>query len=274
MSERTPRSTGIRVVARGVATSVLDGGRTGLAHLGRSRSGAVDLDALHTANRLVGNPVDAPALETSGGLVIRPLQAILVAVTGSQADLEVRDGPSVGWGVPTALPAGCTMRIGRLRGGARVYLAVRGALSEATRDDGDWLGLDMVEPAGEPSVAPAVPRALDREVRVWPGPRLDWFDDSAWSTLVGSAWSVGADSDRSGARLSGPALCRKVVAELPSEGLIEGAIQVPPDGRPIVMLADHPVTGGYPVIAVVHRADREVLAQAAPGAIIRFRTAR
>ena len=270
MNDDRPAERAVHVLAHGVVTSVRDGGRRGMAHLGRGRGGAVDLDALHTGNRLVGNPPDAAAVETSGGLVIRPGCAVLVAVTGSQADLDVVDGPPLGWGVPTALPAGCTVRVGRLRGGARLYLAVRGGVA----DHGDTLALDVLTAVGEPSLAPAVPRPLDRVVRLWPGPRLDWFDDAAWAALVSATWTVGADSDRSGARLDGPPIGRRVTAELASEGLVEGAVQVPPDGRPIVMLADHPVTGGYPVIAVVERADREVIAQAPPGATVRFRAAR
>jgi allophanate hydrolase subunit 2 len=270
MTAAADKHPAVQVIARGVATSVRDGGRRGLAHLGRSRGGAVDPEALHTANRLVGNPPDAPGIETSGGLVIRPERAVLVAVTGSQADMTVELGPPLGWGVPTALPAGCTLRVGRLRGGARLYLAVRGAVV----DRRDTFGLGAVEPVDDPSLGTAVPRRLDRVARVWPGPRLDWFDDAAWTVLTSTQWTVGADSDRAGARLDGGAIGRRIAAELPSEALVEGAIQIPPDGRPIVMLADHPVTGGYPVIAVVDRGDLEVIAQASPGVAIRFRSAR
>jgi allophanate hydrolase subunit 2 len=111
-------------------------------------------------------------------------------------------------------------------------------------------------------------------VRLWPGPRLDWFEQGAWTTLTTSRFTVGADSDRVGVRLAGHAIRAANRGELPSEGLVEGAVQVPPDGRPIVMLADHPVTGGYPVIAVVDRADLEVIAQTPPGSTIGFVSAR
>lgn len=264
----------LAVSAAGVATSIRDGGRTAMAHLGRGRGGAVDLAALHLANRLVGNPADAPAFETSGGLVLRAERAVMVAVAGSQVDLEVSAGPPLGWGVPTAVPAGAVVRVGRLRGGMRVYLAVRGGVQAATGTlvDGAWSA--EVPADGEPSVVAAVPRPLDRPVRLWPGPRLDRFAPGTWDVLTTSRWVVGADSDRVGVRLTGPALRVVARGELPSEGLIEGAVQVPPDGRPIVMLADHPVTGGYPVVAVVDRADLDVIAQAPPGQTIELVAAR
>jgi allophanate hydrolase subunit 2 len=272
MSTQGDASPHLLVERAGIATSLCDGGRTGLAHLGRSRGGAVDREALRLANRLVGNTADAPAFETSGGLVVRAERAVLVAVTGSQVDLEVSGGPPLGWGVATALPPGAVVRIGRLRGGARVYLSVRGGARSWSLADGVWLAdLTVVS---EPSPVAAVPRALDRPVRLWPGPRLDWFEPGAWATLTSSRFTVGVDSDRVGVRLAGPAIRTAGRGELPSEGLIEGAVQVPPDGRPIVMLADHPVTGGYPVVAVVDRADLEVVAQAPPGSTIRFVAAR
>ena len=106
-----------------------------------------------------------------------------------------------------------------------------------------------------------------------PGPRLEWFD--SWSPLLGQPYAVGADIDRVGVRLMGAEpLRRRVTTELPSEGLVSGAIQVPPDGQPIVMLADHPVTGGYPVIAVVDDASMSTVAQARPGDILRLRAVR
>jgi allophanate hydrolase subunit 2 len=272
MTTRSDAPPHLVVERAGIATSLRDGGRTGMAHLGRSRGGAVDRDALRLANRLVGNTADAPAFETSGRLVVVAARAVLAAVTGSQVDLEVSGGPPLGWGVATALPAGAVLRIGRLRGGARVYLAVRGGLRSDALADGVWLA--DVPVVGEPSPVAAVPRPLDRPVRLWPGPRPDWFEQEAWATLTSNRFTVGADSDRVGVRLAGRAIRTAGRGELPSEGLVEGAVQVPPDGRPIVMLADHPVTGGYPVIAVVDRADLEVIAQAPPGSSVGFVTAR
>jgi biotin-dependent carboxylase-like uncharacterized protein len=106
-----------------------------------------------------------------------------------------------------------------------------------------------------------------------PGPQRDWFSDEAWNLLANAAWTVTPDSNRVAARLSGPALHRSVAEELPSQGLVRGAVQVPPSGELVVFLADHPVTGGYPVIAVLTDAAADRLAQCRPGAVVRFRDA-
>jgi biotin-dependent carboxylase-like uncharacterized protein len=119
------------------------------------------------------------------------------------------------------------------------------------------------------AVAPVPMIETTPRVRVWPGPRADWFVD-ALAALVATPWTVRHDSDRVGVRLDGPPLARAHDRELPSEGLVTGAVQVPHDGRPIVMLADHPVTGGYPVVAVVDPADVPLVAQARPGVTVRF----
>jgi allophanate hydrolase subunit 2 len=102
------------------------------------------------------------------------------------------------------------------------------------------------------------------------GPRADWFGAGALAVLCGGAYTVTAASNRTGLRLDGPALPRTGDAELPSEGLVTGALQVPPDGMPILLLADHPVTGGYPVIAVVRSADLGLAAQLRPGQLVAF----
>ena len=258
----------IEVLSWGVAGAVRDGGRPGWAHLGRGRGGAVDLEALALGNRLVGNEPRAGGIETSGGLALRIVSPVMIAVTGSPADVNITDGPPLGWGAHTVVPAGAVVRIGRLHGGARTYVAVRGGLVI----DGDRMivGPDPGRPA---SHEPAVPRPIERVVRVWPGPRVEWFAPGSWERLIAGEWEVRPDSDRVGARLRGPALERAIPRELPSEGLVEGSIQVPPDGQPIVMLADHPVTGGYPVIAVVDRASLSAVAQAPPGTRLTLRPA-
>ena len=254
----------IRVVNWGIGGSVVDAGRVGRAWLGQSRGGAVDLASLFLANRLVGNPEAAAGVESSGGLVLSFDEPTMVAMTGAVAEVRVADGPPLGWGNPAVLPSGATMRIGRLLDGTRAYVAVRGGLSAAA--DGLSVGPDPLTPA---AAQPAARAALPSSLRIWPGPRLDWAADDTWSQLLGGVFTVTATS-RVGVRLSGHLLRRVRPDELPSEGMVEGAIQLPPDGNPIIMLADHPTTGGYPVIAVIDPADIPAAAQAAVGVILRF----
>ena len=116
--------------------------------------------------------------------------------------------------------------------------------------------------------APGPPGEL--VLRVLPGPRADWFTRGRGAVLAGGRYRVSSASNRIGLRTEGPALRRAVEGELPSEGMVLGAVQVPPDGRPVVFLADHPTTGGYPVIGVVPEADLAAAAQAAPGTPLRF----
>ncbi len=109
-------------------------------------------------------------------------------------------------------------------------------------------------------------------MRVLPGPRRDWFTDGAWSTLTGQAYGASSDSNRVGVRLEGEPLTRARNDELPSEGMVRGALQVPPSGTPVLFLADHPVTGGYPVVAYVSDDDVDRCAQLRPGQAVRFRS--
>lgn len=256
----------IEVVDWGIAGSVRDAGRCGRGWLGASRGGAVDAEALALANRLVGNAPDTAGFETSGGLALRMTRPTMLAIAGAMTHVAVDFGPPLGWGSPTVVPAGAVARIGRLHDGARSYVAVRGGLRPDLSIGPDPGTSAAAQPAAPVPVVPPV-------VRLWPGPRRDWFEESAWDALGTAAFTV-TDTSRVGVRLSGPRLMRCVHRELPSEGLVEGAVQVPPDGQPIVMLADHPVTGGYPVMAVVDPSDLHHLAQAPPGLTVRFRPVR
>ena len=251
----------VEVLSWGVAGALTDGGRPGRAAMGASRGGAVDLAALADANRVVGNPVGAAAFESSGGLRVRALTDCVVALAGALVEAGVANGPPLGWGAAAHLPAGAEVRLGRLIDGARVYLAVRGGA------DGQATGL--IDPLVHPLLRPERPTLA----RLWPGPRRDWFGPGAWAALLAQPYTVRSTS-RVGVRLEGAPLRRVRMGELASEGLIEGAVQVPPDGNPVVMLADHPTTGGYPVIAVVDPLDIAVLAQAPAGSTVRFVTAR
>lgn len=254
----------IRVVSWGIAGSVVDSGRTGRAWLGQSRGGAVDVASLALANRLVGNSEARAGLESSGGLVLAFDEPTMVVLTGAVAEVSVADGHPVGWGSPVVLPAGASLRIGRLLDGARTYVAVRGGVTRT----GETLAIGA-DPQTPAATHPAARTPLPSTVRLWPGPRLEWAAAATWAQLTTSEFTVTATS-RVGVRLSGPVLRRTTLTELPSEGMVEGALQLPPDGHPIIMLADHPTTGGYPVIAVVDPADLPSVAQAAAGANLRF----
>jgi allophanate hydrolase subunit 2 len=258
--------SGLEVVSWGIAGSVRDAGRVGRAGLGAGRGGAIDVSSLTLANRLVGNDEGVAAFESSGGLHLRVgSRAVMVALTGAIVESS---GSPLGWGVPEVLPPGADLRLGRVHDGVRAYLAVRGGLVATDRPDRYEVGDDPAAPAAS---HPAVRRPAPDRLVVWPGPRVDWFEPGALDLLTSADWEVTPHSDRIGVRLAGPVLRRTVERELPSEGMVEGAVQVPPDGQPIVMLADHPVTGGYPVIAVVDPDDLGHLAQTPPGRTVRFR---
>ncbi|WP_055492948.1 biotin-dependent carboxyltransferase family protein [Streptomyces sp. TP-A0356] len=279
----------LSVVRAGALTTVQDRGRPGHAHLGVPRSGALDAPAAALVNRLVGNPPEAAVLETTlGGCAVRPRSTVVVAVGGAPCPVSV-DGRPAPWGAPVRVPGGALLDIGPARWGVRSYLGVAGGvavepvLGSRSTDLLSGLGpppltdgavLPLGRPAGPPArvdaaAQPGPPAEL--VLRVTLGPRDDWFTADGMRTLVTRAYRVSAASNRIGLRTEGPALTRALRGELPSEGMVLGAVQVPPDGRPVVFLADHPTTGGYPVIAVVRAADLAAAAQATPGTPVRFR---
>jgi biotin-dependent carboxylase-like uncharacterized protein len=282
----------IAVVKAGLLTTVQDLGRPGFAHLGVARSGALDQPALVLANRLVGNLDTAAGLETTlTGASLRAESAVTVAVTGAPARLTV-DGAPADFGAAVTVPAGSLLEIGVASSGVRSYLAVAGGITVApvlgsrSTDTLSGLGPPPLRPGyvlpvgGQPALAldpPPTRSTVDRPdggevvLRIRLGPRYDWFGILARDALVSEAYTLSVKSNRVGARLTGVPLARAITSELPSEGIVLGAVQVPADGQPLIFLADHPTTGGYPVIAVVDRADLPLLAQARPGTTVRFR---
>lgn len=274
----------IEIVATGPLATVQDRGRARWAALGVPRSGAFDRSSAALANRLVGNPFEAAVLEvTFGGLAVRAVDAVTVACTGA-----VCPGPA--WGVATTLPASAVLRLGTPASGLRSYLAVRGGISTGTelgsRSTDLLSGLGPArlrpglrlpvgpQPTTLPSDALAPPVPTGRVLDVLIGPRADWFTDGALERLARQPWTVRGESDRVGMRLDGPPLVRARHGELPSEPTLPGAVQVPADGRPIVFGPDAPVTGGYPVIAVLTDAALDLAAQCRPGDDVRFRVLR
>ncbi|WP_244276840.1 biotin-dependent carboxyltransferase family protein [Geodermatophilus obscurus] len=275
----------LTVVATGPLTTVQDGGRPGQGAMGVGRSGACDRAAARLANRLVGNDPDAAVLEvTLGGLVLRAGADLVLATTGARC--------SVAHNAPVPLRADRELRLGLPPSGLRTYVAVRGGitvepvLGSRSTDLLSGLGPPVlapgdVLPVGEPTapmpgvdLAPVPdPPGGELTVRVLPGPRADWFPSRATAAFTATAWEVTGESNRIGLRLAGAALERSRTGELASEGMVRGALQVPPSGQPVLFLADAPVTGGYPVIGYVADADVDRCGQLRPGQTLRFRGA-
>lgn len=276
------------VVRRAGLALVQDGGRPGQAVIGVGRSGAADRSSYDLANRLVGNGVGAAALEVAlGGLEVEAVDGtVWVAVTGAPAPLllDARPEPT---GAVLALRPGRRLAVGQPAAGLRSYVAVRGGiavpavLGSRSRDTLAALGPEPlaagdVLPVGEDVVddirVDAVPaQAYDVRpvLRVVRGPRDTWLRDADLLTTI--TWTVAPDSDRVGVRLTGGRLeLANEGRQLPSEGAVRGAVQIPPGGEPVVFGPDHPVTGGYPVVAVVVDADTDRLAQLRPGEQLRF----
>jgi biotin-dependent carboxylase-like uncharacterized protein len=283
----------LTVLDPGPQALIEDLGRPGNGHLGVPPSGALDRPALRLANRLAGNPEGAAGIEALlGGLRLRAECSCTVAVTGPA--VEVRAGDRLaGSHQPVHLSTGELLEIGRPDHGLRCYVGVSGGvavppqLGSRATDVLSGIGPDPLRPGdvlplGSPAGLPVGADELaaaappdELTVAVLLGPRDDWFAEPA-AQLARTAWTVSAQSNRVGVRLAGAPLRRAAAfaeVELPSEGVVTGAVQVPAGGRPVIFLADHPTTGGYPVIGVVPPAALPALAQARPGTVLRFRPA-
>lgn len=290
-----PMKRAFEVLAAGPLSTVQDLGRPGWAHLGVPRSGAADLGSLRLANRLVGNLEAAGGLEiTLGGLVARAHADLTIAVTGADAPLTLDGVPHPARAV-LAWPAGAELRLGTASAGLRAYLAVHGGLDlpavlgsrssdqlggigPAPLAAGDLVPVGAVDGpmvTGWPDVdvAPGAPPASGRvTLSAVPGPRDDLLTLGP-AALAGPTWRVSPDSDRVGLRLTGDPVATRAGASVPSAPLVRGAVQVPPGGEPVIFLADHPVTGGYPVVAVLLEDDVDRAAQLRPGQAVRLRIA-
>ncbi|HWC21577.1 MAG TPA: biotin-dependent carboxyltransferase family protein [Flexivirga sp.] len=280
--------TQLEIVGTGPLCLVQDLGRPGLAGQGVTVSGAVDRGSLVRGNRLLGNTSQAAGLEVLlGGLRLRPDAPVLIAVTGAWCPVTV-DGATAQFGTPVLVPAGATLQLGRTHYGLRSYLTVRGGLTPAGDFAGSWstdtssgIGPAPVTtgtrlPVGRNVVGPplvaAIPPAIQGsavELGITLAPRAESLTAADRRVLTGSVGTVSSDSDRIGVRLNGFRLSA-TAGSRPSEAIPLGAIQAPPSGELVVFLADHPTTGGYPVIGVVDADDLDQLAQCAPGTQVRF----
>ena len=277
-----------------------DLGRFGQTGQGVSASGALDQGALKAANRIVGNPIDFACLEvTWGGLVFEASARTVIAVTGADCPVDIRDASGrrlvSKTYQPVSLEPGDRVTIGHAASGMRAYLAVRGGfnvkpvLGSVSTDtlavvgpdavgsgavlklNGEVSGLSSVSLGEQPAFAlPKAGEVVTLDVVL--GPRADWFTEKGLETLTGQLWQVTPQSSRVGIRLSGEvSIERKDSAELPSEGTATGAIQVPHSGQPVLFLADHPLTGGYPVIGNVAEYHLDLAGQIPVNAKIKFR---
>jgi len=279
----------VRVHRTGPLCLVEDLGRRGSSGIGVGRSGAADRAAVRLANRSLANPESAAALEVLlGGLEVEAVGgAVWFCVTGAPAPVTI-DGRDVGPYSVVAAPEGSRVRLGTPPSGLRSYLAVRGGIDvpevfgSRSHDVLSGLGPAPVAVGDELPVGPAPaafphvdhlpPRSFDDEVVLSAvrGPRDTWVTDA--DALVSKVWTASDLSNRVGMRLNGHQISHlDADRQLPSEGVYRGGIQVPPSGEPVLFLADHPVTGGYPVVAVVVDADVDRAAQVRPGQKVRFR---
>lgn len=299
----------LEVLDAGPQSTLQDLGRPGLQRHGITPGGAVDPQALRLANRLLGNRDDAPCLEFAlVGPQLRTLHALKIAVTGASVaglaggrPLEVAAGTRLDLRTVTRGARGYLAVVGgftveRVLGGCGTDLRARfGGLGGRVLRAGDRLcgaapprarsrATSRAKGAAPPLAAPplATPpdwfvdaahlcgRDLRAPLRIVRGPQADWFSAETWGTLLARAFTVTVRSDRMGVRLDGPPLLLPEPRELLSEGVAAGTIQVPPDGQPIVLLADRQTIGGYPKIANVVAADLGRLAQRRPGDTVRF----
>lgn len=290
----------LRVEDPGSLTLIQDAGRAGFAGIGVPAAGPADGDAHGLANRLVGNPPEAAALEvTVVGPRLRCVTPGYVALVGGRSR-PMLDGRLVPTGAPVRVERDQVLEVGRLGGSPRATIAVAGgveldapgtvALGSTSTDTLSGLGPPalasghLLRRAGPPGpmggrLAPGWQRRFETggpgtctHVRVLPGPHPEWFPHDVLDHLTIAEWTVSAASDRVGLRLLGPhgRGVRRRPGELHSQGMVRGAVQVSPDGAPVVLLVDHATHGGYPVVAVVIDADISLAGRVGPGAHVRF----
>jgi KipI family sensor histidine kinase inhibitor len=305
--------SGLRILSPGLQSLIQDLGRPGHAGLGVSSAGALDRGSLRRANRIVGNQPSAAVVESvAGGLRVQAVGDQVLAVAGAPSALTVVTPSDVPGGVDTddddgqsgqvreapmatafALLDGEILTIGPPERGFRSYLAIRGgAAADAVLGSRSTDTMSGIGPAplaagqllaagvatssnvvGNPELQPDFPDAGLTVLTIVPGPRDDWFDAAALESLCGQDWLVTPRSNRVGMRLAGEPLSRSREGELASEGTMAGALQIPPEGQPVLFLADHPITGGYPVVGVVVDHQLDLAAQIPIGGSIRFRWA-
>ena len=280
----------------GLSTTVQDLGRFGYQSLGLPVSGGLDPLSLRLANALVGNEDEIGALEIRllGPTFQVETDAVRVALVGTEAPIEVLEpeARTILSGRSATLPRGAVFRIGAISDTGCCYLAVAGGLavrsvfgSQSTYARGGIGGLDGRAlragdrlPLNRDAPAPGAERRLtqpkgarkQQAIRVVLGPQADYFTEAGLEAFLSNSYTVSRETDRMGMRLDGPAIAHAKGYNIPSDGIVTGAIQVPGTGRPIILLADRQTTGGYPKIGCVVSADLPRLGRLCPGASIQF----
>lgn len=282
----------LQVSEPGLLTTVQDLGYADAVHLGVPPGGACDPYSLALANALCGNPVSAAGLEiTLAGPTVRLASDCLIGLAGADFDARVTGGRQLRPGTSFRLRAGETLSLATPRDGTgiRAYLAVGGGVdvpqvlgSRSTCLVGGFGGFEgRALRSGDVIEAVAPGRGVERTLRVdlatrlrfriVAGPDLGALGAHGLESLTTGEWLVGGRSDRQGIRLEGPAIrVDERYASMLSQGVVWGAIQLPPDGQPICLLADHQTVGGYPVPAVVASVDRPALGQLGAGDSVTF----
>jgi len=277
----------LEVITAAISTSFQDGGRMGYQCFGLPASGPMDWIAHLTANLLVGNQSSSACIELGlSATRIKVHQSMLLAVTGSGYRVVVDDKRELPLWTACWVPAGSILDFQKAQTGNWAYLAVNGGydLDPHLRSCSTYLRAGLGQPikqgdlieiksaettnnlAGSHLAAELIPQYKnDIEIRITPTSHMHYVETAAQQAFWDSSYAISLNSDRMGYRLVGYPIEILNSANLLSQGMVLGAVQVPPDGQPIIMMADHPTTGGYPQIAVVERVDLPYLAQAQPG---------
>jgi len=281
------------VIQPGPLTTIQDLGRFGYQQFGVPTSGALDNYAFRVGNLLVGNAEGAASLEiTLPGCQLRALRETRIAITGADLAATINGGPAPAW-ESLSLKRGDVLSFPRLNGGCRAYLAVAGgiAVPQVMRSTSTYTKAGIGGFGGRPlrkgdvlraskSAASAKVARIPSEyipvygnqiaLRVILGPQDNLFTEEGVSTFLNSGYTVSTQADRMGYRLEGPRIQHREGADIISDGIPLGAIQVPGDGLPIILLVDRQTTGGYTKIATTISVDIPRIAQAKPGDKIRF----
>ncbi len=278
------------ISAIGPASSVQDGGRVGAQRYGLTPSGAMDRLGLAAANCLVGNTPFAPGIEIGpfGGALVARDGAVRIALAGAPRSAEI-SGRAVAWDTSATIADGETLKLGVARGGSFSYLAIEGGIAGEPMfgslavnaraglgspyprplQAGDKLQVAAASGTAEQRID--LPAAVDGPIRVVMGPQDDEFGKDGINLFLDSEWKISATSDRMGYRLEGPVIRHLHGHNIVSDGTVNGSIQVPGNGQPIVLMSDRGTSGGYPKIATVITADFGRFAQIPAGTGFRFK---